>query len=382
MSWHMLSLRFVLLTGFLALTLVSTASSEPKVIPPPHHKIYHGVSIGTVDETKKTDLEDKVGKYLNAVTAGDRPTRKNLAWVLFDSELDLDAKSSSFPGKQCETIFREYGAIPYIRLLLKKGNQSESEGTLKFEDILDGQQLKAEFDKALCKWQCDAETWGKPLLVEWGSECNACWSPWNKSPGKFKNVYMDLVAKISPKGRNNDNITWVFHIDATEPGRPNWGDFCPDKFDWIGVSVYGLPEKELMVPFRDQFVPYYESIVDHSYCKCKPIIVSAFGCPKTSGPPAMYWTQHAIDDLICDPGLKWVIGFSWWNATYLYRGRVEVDGFDCNKLKPVSGTTYLDNPGVNLEMQMTDNDLRAVVFQRYLSAPRINHWPRILPIKP
>src|SRR5207245_1317351 len=99
----MILTRTSLFSGITALLLAGTTIAQQKIDVPPPHKIYHGVSVGNAD-----DLQNKVDKYLAAVTGADRPSRTSLAWVYFHSELDPNKKNAGFPSELCEVIFTQY----------------------------------------------------------------------------------------------------------------------------------------------------------------------------------------------------------------------------------------------------------------------------------
>lgn len=126
------------------------------------------------------------------------------------------------------------------------------------QKIIDG-----DFDTELIQWAIDASSMDYPLLVEFGTEVNGNWFPWNgqynggaetqnygspllaDGPERFKDAYRHIIDICNANGA--DNITWFFHVDAYSEPDEDWNsmaNYYPggNYIDWIGVSVYGPQE--------------------------------------------------------------------------------------------------------------------------------------------
>ena len=85
--------------------------------------------------------------------------------------------------------------------------------------------LSGQFDADLEQWARDAKAFEKPLLVEFGTEVNGEWFPWNaKWNGadstdygdpdlydgmeKFRDVYRRIITICNEQGVKN--ITWFY----------------------------------------------------------------------------------------------------------------------------------------------------------------------------
>lgn len=220
-----------------------------KLQVPPHGSIYHAANPGfggTEDNVTSASIKSFEGT-----------AEKKIVWAYFSNNwYDL----IKFPYSAVKTI-HESGKIPFIRLMPRsdfKVGGPDSRYTM--QKIIDGQ-----FDKELTQWALDAKKSAIPLLVEFGTEVNGDWFPWNGTyNGKsLKNTYGDPVQVDGPERfrdayrhivtlfRNNkaDNITWFFHVNASGDPEESWNEidqyYPGDAYiDWLGISVYGTQTKE------------------------------------------------------------------------------------------------------------------------------------------
>jgi hypothetical protein len=173
--------------------------------------------------------------------------------------------------------------------------------------------------------------------VEYGTECNGQWFPWNgrwngggrttkfgdtkkaDGPERFVAAYRHIVKTIS--GQGADNITWIFHPDANDDPERKWNRFenyypGDDVVDWIGVSAYGplTPAENYAESFRDMMDRAYKRL--DKLAPGKPVVALEFGCTagsRAARPDA--WAKAALDDIF---SARWprIIGFSWWNERW------------------------------------------------------------------
>ena len=158
------------------------------------------------------------------------------------------------------------------------------------QKIIDG-----DFDTELTQWAIDAKNTNTPLLVEFGTEVNGDWFPWNgKYNGadekisygdpnlydgaeRFRDAYRHVIDICNNQAANN--ITWFFHVDAYGNPDLDWNkieNYYPgdDYIDWLGVSIYGPQES------NDDYQEFSE-ILNDIYPKLtalsdKPIAVLEF----------------------------------------------------------------------------------------------------------
>ncbi len=304
---------------FIYPAMAAATAVPPGFQPPPAGKLYHGIHPGG-------DSDDGEHVTPASLRAYEQAVGQQAAWVYFSHDWYT---GTAFP-RATATWIRDTGAIPFIRLMLRSSpDTTVVEHNYTLQRLLDGQ-----FDTALTAWARDAATFGTPLLVEYGTECNGQWFPWNgkwaggdtltgfgdptrpDGPERFVAAYRHLVTLMRQAGATN--ITWVWHVNADDDPDVAWNRlelYYPgdDVVDWLAVSAYGAqtPTQSDLSSFRaamDAVFPRLTALAPN-----KPIMVAEFGC--TAGNPHVTpqaWAQAALDDLLAARWPK-VAGVSWWN---------------------------------------------------------------------
>jgi len=314
---------------------------------PPEGQIYHGVYPGG-----KSGEEDDI--TLEDLRSYENLAGKPAAWVYFS---DNWYRGREFPLSTA-TWIRDAGSVPYIRLMMRSRSEEYTlEPTFTLERIIDG-----DFDSDLRAWARSARDFGSPLIVEYGTEVNGQWFPWNgvwngagnltgygnafaeDGPEKFRDAYRHIVRVM--REENAGNIVWVFHADSQDDPEVSWNrmeEYYPGDnwVDWLAVSVYGAqtPSEEECPEFSQLMDVAYPRIV--SLSSSKPIIIAEFGATRNS--PFCNqsdWARNALSNITSS---RWprVIGFSWWNEAW------END----------------ENPAHNSDMRLQDNPELAKVFE-------------------
>lgn len=304
--------------------LPDTAKVMTKPAPPPPGRLYHGVYPGglTGDEDDLTvkDLRE----YESAVG-------QPAAWVYFSHNW-FTGRSRAFPRVTADWI-RAAGSTPYIRLMLReKPEQDRRDHTFTHQGIIDGL-----FDRDLRAWARAARDYGGPLLVEWGTEFNGIWFPWNGAwhgrdkkkgfgdpkkydgPERFAAAFRHIVELMRAEGATN--IAWVWHPDVHDDPREDWNrmeNYYPgdDVVDFLALSTYGPitpdePASEKLGDMLDYSVPRLSELAPG-----KPVIVAEFGCTagNSTASPAP-WAADALASLLARKHPS-IIGFSWWNERW------------------------------------------------------------------
>ena len=212
---------------------------------------------------------------------------KKIVWAYFSNNW---YNSIQFPTTAVNTIHAA-GKIPFIRMMPRANfDEGGPDPNYTMQRIIDG-----DFDTALTQWAIDASNTNIPLLVEFGTEVNGNWFPWNgqyngagetgnygdanKPDGaeRFRDAYRHIIDICNTNGV--DNITWFFHVDAYSEPNTDWNkieNYYPgDSYiDWIGVSVYGPQESnEDYQEFSEIMNDVYPSLNNLSN---KPIAILEF----------------------------------------------------------------------------------------------------------
>ncbi len=274
---------------------------------------------------------------------------KPLNIIAFSHEWSINR---SFPIEQITTI-HAFGAIPYVRLMLRTDNkQYRPEPLFTLKRIRDG-----FYDTEIRKFAKEAKELPYPLLIEYGTEMNGWWFSWNgywtgKEKGTllFQSVYRHIITLMKEEGA--DNLIWVFHINWHSNPEEEWNNpkmYYPgdELIDIIGISAYGAltPDDKNSLPFWVMMNEGYQTARNIS--QSKPVLLSEFGTDiRNPYTPADVWIEEAFSTLIEQNQWSHVIGFVWWNANWP------------NDLNPENNTT----------MRIEDDISIQNIFRKYLSS--------------
>lgn len=291
--------------------------TDPPLRLPAAGKMYHGVFPGSLENPGSEDAitPADVDSYESAVG-------RRVAWVYFSHEW---SHGESFPRATASWI-RERGSVPFIRLMMRtvaETGLTTDEKAYGLASIVAGKH-----DAALAGWGDAAREFGTPLIVEWGTEMNGSWFPWNgrhngggaRGVSLFRDAYRHVVDVVRSRGATH--LTWVFHVNGDDQPSTEWNRFenyYPGDawVDWVGLSAYGALSPSDPCP---SFVPYADAAVARlgALAPGKPIMVFEFGTTQggrtcSATPPE--WARAALAALV---GGRWpsVRGFSWWNEKW------------------------------------------------------------------
>lgn len=351
-------MRSLILAGLCVCSFVVTRASraeEPSgaltsiKLPPQgsfYHAVYPGGRTGEDNDIKPSDLNS----YEHTVG-------KTAAWV----ELNNSWYSSrAFPAATATWVGKT-GSVPYIRLmLLDSADQGKPNKIFTLSRIISGY-----FDKDFRAWAVAARQYAKPLIVEYGTEVNGNWFPWNgywngagkkngygdpnypDGPERFRDAYRHIITVMRQQGASN--ITWVFHVDSTDWPQEWWNRFeyyypGDSYINWVGVSAYGAqtPLDEWCDAFRDLMDAAYPRM--RTMAPAKPLALLEFGV--TSRNPLCdqaQWAKSALVDLT-HPRYPRLIGFTWWNEKW----------------------PNDDDPAHDTDMRVQDNPELVAVFKSFV----------------
>ncbi len=266
-------------TGVKSSTFITTATLNANKLIEPVSGIYHA-AFPDFGGTEDVVTSDRILNFENLVN-------KKLVWAYFSNNW---YNHIQFPATAVKTIHLA-GKIPFIRMMPRTNfDEGGPDPNYTMQKIIDG-----IFDTALTQWAIDAAKTNIPLLVEFGTEVNGNWFPWNgqyngagettgygdlnlpDGPERFRDAYRHIIDICNNNGANN--ITWFFHVDAYGVPNADWNkieNYYPgdDYIDWLGVSVYGPQEsKDDYQDFVEIMSDIYPSLTNLSD---KPIAILEF----------------------------------------------------------------------------------------------------------
>jgi hypothetical protein len=267
-----------------------------KLVPPPAGRIYHS-AYPDFRDTEDFVTAGRVKKF-------ERLAGRKIAWAYFSNNWGREIR---FPTRAVRRIHAA-GSVPFIRLMARKGwRASGPDPRYRLQRIIDG-----DFDSELIRWGEAAARWARPMLVEFGTEVNGSWFPWNGAwnggprttgfgdpskadgPERFRAAYRHVRRMIEAGGA--DNLTWFFHVDDESLPARAWNSpsayYPGDRFvDWVGVSVYGPLTSD------ESWTPGFASSMSRIYPKLaalstKPIALLEFGARQ--GQQKAAWFREAL----------------------------------------------------------------------------------------
>ncbi|AFZ68965.1 glycoside hydrolase family 26 protein [Deinococcus peraridilitoris] len=290
-----------------------SASRDSRPVPlslPPEGKLYHGVYPGRFQGSESDIRPADLEAYEQAVG-------RKVAWVYFSNEWSVDR---TFPRATAEWI-RARGAVPFIRLMLRSSTDlGRPERIFTLEAIARG-----TFDRDLRDWGDAARAFRTPILLEFGTEVNGRWFPWNEihnapnGPARFRKAYRHLVDVIRSRGATN--VSWVFHVNAADDPQTasnRLEGYYPgdDVVSWLAVSAYGVqtPLQSSSAPFVAQMDAAVTRLT--RLAPNKPILLAEFGMVSSHPVERVVpWAEAALTSLLQN---RWpqVRGFAWWNSAW------------------------------------------------------------------
>ena len=188
-------------------------------------------------------------------------------------------------------------------------DQKHAEKTFTLAKITAG-----EFDADLRAWAQEAQRFGSPLLIEWGTEPNGDWFAWNgKWNGRaeggaahYISAYRHIVDIMRDEGAAN--LQWVWHVNWYDEPQAKWNRFenyFPGESycDWVALSAYGPT-----TPTTRDGTKVSPLNSAHAYPRLtklvpgKPIILAEFGCDlHNPHVRATRWAAEAIGDTFFKP---------------------------------------------------------------------------------
>lgn len=276
-------------------------AAPPLHVLPPKHGIYHAAYPNFCGS------EDCV--TAQKIRAFEKLAGKRIVWAYFS---DNWFHGIHFPARRVRTVWSVHHTIPFIRLMPRASwEEGCKDRTYSLDKLLAG-----DFDADLAQYARDAAASGIPLLAEFGTEANGDWFPWsgpcNGGPRVFRAAWRHVVSIFRANGAAN--VTWVLHLDASDPR--TIAAYYPGKrwVDWVGLSAYGAQvPSDPWTSFRSVFAPAYAALARAA--PGKPIALLEFGVVVERGHDKAAWIAAALHEVRSGryPRLKAV---SYWDSNW------------------------------------------------------------------
>jgi hypothetical protein len=265
--------------GVSSSTFITTANINSNKLIEPTFGIYHSAypDFGGTEDIVTAEGISNFEAIVN----------KHIVWAYFSNNW---YNNIQFPLTEV-SIISSTGKIPFIRIMPRTNfDEGGPDQNYTMQKIIDG-----VFDTQLNQWAIEAKNTNIPLLVEFGTEVNGNWFPWNgqyngagvtngygdnsfpDGAERFRDAYRHIIDICNANGVSN--ITWFFHVDAYSEPSTDWNkieNYYPgdDYIDWLGVSIYGPQEKdEYYQEFSEILNDVYPTLVNLSN---KPIAILEF----------------------------------------------------------------------------------------------------------
>jgi len=293
--------------------------------PPPAGRIYHAANAGF------GGAEDRV--TVARIRRFERLAGERLGWAYFS---DNWIGGIGFPARQIRAA-RAAGLVPFIRMMPRSGfRPGGPDRRYTMQSIIDGDWDGREPGSiGLIDWCRRAAAVDGPLLVEFGTEVNGDWFPWNgrwnggrrrsgygdsrlaDGPERFRDAYRHVVDVCRAEGAAN--LTWFFHVDVQSSPAARWNEpsayYPGDGYvDWIGVSAYGsLHPSYPWRSFRHRWARARAAI---RALGPKPIALLETGVREDRRRPRRKarWIRRMLRDV--RTRFSEIRAVSWWNERY------------------------------------------------------------------
>lgn len=301
-------------------------------VTPLSNGIYHGAFPG-FGETEEVVNHRAMADFESLA-------RKPIAWAYFSNNWFTEQKNRlvpkiAFPKEAVESVWgyrRENRVIPFIRLMARSGwGENMPDPIYTMDKLINDETIAAR----LQDWADEAKRSDIPLMLEFGTEVNNDFFPWNgkhngngsttgygdssyaDGPERFRDAFRHVIELF--RGRGLTNVTWVFHVDSNPSPKPDapgnaWNAI--DKYypgdnyiDWLGASVYGPEADDPYESFGTIFRPTHKLLRNLSVDK--PIAILELGIDKH--PQKAKWVREALLDLKSKE-FESVKAISYWHS--------------------------------------------------------------------
>jgi mannan endo-1,4-beta-mannosidase len=160
------------------------------------------------------------------------------------------------------------------------------------------------YDRYLRSFADSVRNFGQPVVIGFGHEMNAPWYSWgygNLPPSTFIAAWRHVVTLF--RGQGADNVTWLWTLQADEPGTGPVASWWPGAayVTWVGIDgYYYLPS--------DTFASVFgQTIAQVRAFTTRPLLLSETAVGPEAGQPAK------VRDLFNGMRLYGTLGLVWFD---------------------------------------------------------------------
>jgi hypothetical protein len=160
------------------------------------------------------------------------------------------------------------------------------------------------YDGYLRSYADDVRDSGQPVVIGFGHEMNANWYSWgygNVPPSTFVAAWRHIVTLF--RGQGADNVTWLWTLQADEPGTGPIASWWPGAayVTWVGIDGYYYRPSDTFVSVFGQTIAQVRAFTD------KPVLLSETAVGPEAGQPIK------IGDLFAGMREYGTLGLVWFD---------------------------------------------------------------------
>jgi hypothetical protein len=161
-----------------------------------------------------------------------------------------------------------------------------------------------DYDTYLRSYADSVRAFGQPIVIGFGHEMNAPWYSWgygHVAPGTFVAAWRHIVTLF--RGQNADNVTWLWTLQADEPGTGPVASWWPGQqyVTWIGIDGYYYRPSDSFASVFGKTIAQVRTFTG------KPVLLSETAVGPQAGQAAK------IADLFAGMRLYGTLGLVWFD---------------------------------------------------------------------
>jgi len=163
-----------------------------------------------------------------------------------------------------------------------------------------------DYDGYLRSYADSVRDFGQPVVIGFGHEMNATWYSWGYGhvpASTFVAAWRHIVQLF--RGQGADNVTWLWTLQADEPGTGPIGSWWPGAqyVTWIGIDGYYYRPSDTFASVFGRTIGQVRALTH------KPVLLSEIAVGPRAGQPAK------IGNLFAGMRRYQLLGLVWFDVT-------------------------------------------------------------------